>query len=69
MEKQSVKMNYLTENYFITYCSSFSVLNSPHHSKLLAETHNVHIILGFVTGKSNDAIRTIASIEPALEQL
>ena len=43
------------------------MLNSPHHSKLLAEKHDVHVILGFVTGEfSNDAVRIIASLWPGL---
>lgn len=39
-EVATAKFNYLTENYFVTYCGSFIVLSSFHHSKLLAAKYN-----------------------------
>ena len=49
----AAKFNYLTKNYFVTYGSSFIVLGSSHHSKLLAAKYNVHLTLGIVKGKVN----------------
>jgi hypothetical protein len=56
-ESLATKFDYLTKNYFVTYGSSFIVLSSSHHSKLLAAKYIVQLTLQLVKDKVNCSYR------------